>query len=306
MGVKNVVKKIGDKAGNKVAKLATLSSLQVEEIQNNREKYLLQKPDPRDKMAQDITNRMMAASSIEIFNSYLPQISKLYLPVEKNAEYDGKFDVAHNIRYFNITKWVTDKKENSLEKLVNVYAVLSNENCNIALVFNRTQETTNVYLAVVNLENSSANTKADNYKSRLLEAIRGNFPGAELKEKDTNKKVFGVGIMPCINNDNVYTVASASNIPTEKSEKFISQTIEKLLDGIVPNNRREEYTIILLATPIMDVEERKLKLGEFHSGMTPYASWSTNYTYTENESLGSTATIGVNVGASAGILIGKN
>ena len=179
MGVKNVVKKIGDKAGNKVAKLATLSSLQVEEIQNNREKYLLQKPDPMDKMAQDITNRMMAASSIEIFNSYLPQISKLYLPVEKNAEYDGKFDVAHNIRYFNITKWVTDKKENSLEKLVYVYAVLSNENCNIALVFNRTQETTNVYLAVVNLENSSANTKADNYKSRLIEAIRGNFPGAE-------------------------------------------------------------------------------------------------------------------------------
>lgn len=306
MGVKNVVKKIGDKAGNKVAKLATLSSLQVEEIQNNREKYLLQKPDPRDKMAQDITNRMMAASSIEIFNSYLPQISKLYLPVEKNAEYDGKFDVAHNIRYFNITKWVTDKKENSLEKLVNVYAVLSNENCNIALVFNRTQETTNVYLAVVNLENSSANTKADNYKSRLIEAIRGNFPGAELKEKDTNNKGFGVGILPCINNDNVYTVASASNIPTEKSEKFISQTIEKLLDGIVPNNRREEYTIILLATPIMDVEERKLKLGEFHSGMTPYASWSTNYTYTENESLGSTATIGVNVGASAGIQNGKN
>lgn len=33
MGIKKVVKKVGDKAGNKVAKLAALSSGQVEEIQ---------------------------------------------------------------------------------------------------------------------------------------------------------------------------------------------------------------------------------------------------------------------------------
>ena len=33
MGIKNAIKKVGDKAGNKIAKLATLSSGQVEEIQ---------------------------------------------------------------------------------------------------------------------------------------------------------------------------------------------------------------------------------------------------------------------------------
>lgn len=52
----------------------------------------------------------------------------------------------------------------------------------------------------------------------------------------------------------------------------------------------------MLATPIKDVEEHKLKIGEFYSGMTPYASWQTNYTYTENNSLGSSATVGINVG----------
>lgn len=62
----------------------------------------------------------------------------------------------------------------------------------------------------------------------------------------------------------------------------------------------------MLATPIKDVEERKLKIGEFYSGMTPYASWQTNYTYTENNSLGSSATVGVNVGASAGVQNGQN
>lgn len=299
MGVKNMVKKVGDKAANKVAKLATLSSDQVEEVQLQREEYLLEKPDPSDQLAVDTTWRMMAASSVEIYNAYLPQIKELYFPVLRSSEYDEVFSPKHNIRYFNITKWVTDKKENNLEKLVNVYAVLSNEECNIALVFNRTQKGTNVYLAVVNTSNADNNVDTNSYKNRLIEAIRGNFPGAEWKDE-------GMGIIPCLDNDRPYSVATASNIPTEKSEKFISQTIEKLLDGIIPTDKKKEYTIVLLATPIKDVEQRKLKLGEFYSGMAPYASWQTNYTYTENKSVGSSATVGVNVGASAGIQNGQN
>lgn len=299
MGVKNAVAKIGNRVGNRVAKLAELSSEQVERVQLQREAYLLEEPKPYDTAAQELTERMMAASSIEIFNAYLPQIKELYLPIEKNAEYGVPFDPAHNIRYFNITKWVTDKKENNLEKLVNVYAVLSNEPCNIALVFNRTKNETNVYLAVVNTQNDDNNVNADIYKARLLDAIRGNFPGAEWKEE-------GMGILPCMDNDKVYSVATASNIPTEKSEKFISQTIEKLLDGIVPDSRKKEYTIVLLATPIQDVEERKMKLGEFYSGLAPYASWQTDYHIMDNQMVGSSATVGVNVGASAGIQNSNN
>lgn len=299
MGIKNAIKKVGDKAGNKIAKLATLSSGQVEEIQLQREKYLLEKPDPKDELALDTTWRMMAANSIEIYNAYLSQLKDLYLPIEKNAEYGEVFSTEHNIRYFNITKWVQDKKENSLEKLVNVYAVLSNEDCNIALVFNRTQKETKVYLAVVNTANSDNNVNTNSYKNRLIEAIRGNFPGAEWSED-------GVGIIPCLDNERPYSVAAASNIPTEKSEKFISQTIEKLLDGVIPTDKKKEYTVVLLATPIKDVEQRKLKLGEIYSGMVPYASWQTNFTYTENNAIGSSATVGVNVGASAGIQNGTN
>ena len=299
MGIKNVVKKVGDKAGNKVAKLAALSSGQVEEIQLQREEYLLEKPDPTDELAVDTTWRMMAASSVEIFNAYLPQIKELYLPVEKSAEYEEMFNPEHNIRYFNITKWVQDKKENSLEKLVNVYAVLSNEDCNIALVFNRTQKGTKVYLAVVNTANADNNVNTNSYKNRLIEAIRGNFPGAEWGEE-------GIGVIPCMKNERPYSVATASNIPTEKSEKFVSKTIEKLLDGIIPTEKKKEYTIVLLATPIKDVEQRKLKLCEFYSGMKPYAEWQTNFTYTENNAIGSSATVGVNVGASAGIQNGTS
>ena len=299
MGIKNAIKKMAGKAGDQVAKLSSLSPEQLENVQLLREKYLLETPNPNDATARELTERLMAASSVEIFNAYLPQIKDLYLPLNNEAEFGKEFDDAHNIRYINITKWVTDKKENNLEKLVNVYAVLSNDDCNIALVFDRKQNTTNVYLAVVNNKNSKSSTDVDNYKDQIVEAIRGNFPGAEWKEE-------GLGVLPCFNEDKKYSVATASNIPAEKSEKFISQTIEKLIDGIVPETKKKEYTIILLATPILDVEDRKIKLGEFYSGLAPYASWSTSFQRTENESVSSSATVGVNVGASAGVQNGVN
>ena len=69
MGIKNMVTKAAGKAGNVVAKLAALSPTQVEEIQRQREEYLLRMPRPDDIAAQETTRRMMAASSVEIYNA---------------------------------------------------------------------------------------------------------------------------------------------------------------------------------------------------------------------------------------------
>ena len=300
MGVKGMLARAGGKAANQVAKLAALSPQQLEKVQADRERYLSQKPDPSDAAAEELTKRLLAASSVEIYNAYLAQLKQLYVPVVRTAEYGENFDASRNIRFFNITKWVVDKDENSLEKLVNVYEVLSNEDCNISLVFHRTCETTHVYLAVTNTQNADNNVDVENYRIRLEDAIRGNFPGSEWSSGKHSGK------LPCLDNDIPYSVAAASNIPAEKSEKFISQTIEKLLDGIVPESRSKEYIVILLATPVRDIESRKMNLAEMYSGLAPYASWQTSFTYDEHSATGSSATVGVNIGASAGIQNGQN
>lgn len=213
--------------------------------------------------------------------------------MDPTVEYPDGFDEAHNIRFMNVTKWIVDPKEDSLEKLVNVYDVLADEDCNIALVFNRTSSTTNVYLAVVDVNNTEDNIDVDNFTKRIADAIKGNFPGSEIGAAQR-------GTIPCLQERHAFSVAAVSNVPTEKNDRFTVQTIEKVLDGIVPSNRGEDYTIVLLATPIHDVAECKLRLAELHSMLTPYASWTTNYTYHRNDSIGSSATIGVNAGVSAG------
>ena len=300
MGIKRAIKRAGGKAADVVAKLSVLSPEQLQDMQRRREAYLTQMPSMDDSAAEELTRRLLAANSIEVYNEYLRHLKDYYVPVKKDAEYDEHFIPAYNIRYFNITKWVTDKRENSLEKLVNVYDVLSNEECNIALVFHRTMGGTEVYLAVTNTQNAKDNVDVDSYRKRLAEAIRGNFPGSEWDSQA------GKGLLPCMKNDLPYSVACATNIPGEKSEKFISQTIEKLLDGIIPDSREKEYTLILLATPIQDVDDRKLHLAELYSGLAPYAGWQTNFTYTESDSTNSMATFGVNAGVSAGVQSGRN
>ena len=293
MGIKNAVLRVANKAGNAVAKVSSLSSAQLDEIERKRESYLSEKPDPSDPQAVELTNRLLATAGVEIHGAYLSQLRDVYCPVDPTVEYPDGFDEAHNIRFMNVTKWIVDPKEDSLEKLVNVYDVLADEDCNIALVFNRTSSTTNVYLAVVDVNNTEDNIDVDNFTKRIADAIKGNFPGSEIGAAQR-------GTIPCLQERHAFSVAAVSNVPTEKNDRFTVQTIEKVLDGIVPSNRGEDYTIVLLATPIHDVAERKLRLAELHSMLTPYASWTTNYTYHRNDSIGSSATIGVNADVSAG------
>lgn len=299
MGIKNAIMRAADKAGNAVATVSVLSSSQLDEVDKKRTAYLSEKPNPADEQAVELTNRLLATAAVELHNAYLPQLRNVYAPIGPSIEYPTGFNADNNIRFMNITKWIVDPNEDSLEKLVNVYDVLSDEECNIALVFNRTSASTEVFLAVVNSDNARDNIDADNFSRRMSDALRGNFPGSEVGPANR-------GPIPCLDNRRSSSVAAVSNIPAEKNEKFVTQTIEKVLDGIVPGRPSEDYTIVLLATPIHDIESRKLRLAELHSLLTPYASWTTNYTYHQNDSIGSSATIGINAGVSAGRQVGSN
>lgn len=299
MGIKNAIMRAADKAGNAVATVSVLSSSQLDEVDKKRTAYLSEKPNPADEQAVELTNRLLATAAVELHNAYLPQLRNVYAPIDPSIEYPTGFNADNNIRFMNITKWIVDPNEDSLEKLVNVYDVLSDEDCNIALVFNRTSVSTEVFLAVVNSDNARDNIDADNFSRRMSDALRGNFPGSEVGPASR-------GPIPCLDNRRSSSVAAVSNIPAEKNEKFVTQTIEKVLDGIVPGRPSEDYTIVLLATPIHDIESRKLRLAELHTLLTPYASWTTNYTYHQNDSIGSSATIGINAGVSAGRQVGSN
>ena len=300
MGIKDIALKAAGKAGDAVAKLSSLSPEQVEQVNAKREAYLSEMPSADDPTAIELTSRLIAAAGVEVHDAYLPQLSSFYSPIVADAEYGHPFNSVNNIRYLNITKWVADPEESTLEKLVNVYESLANEACNVALVFNRTASRSDVFLAVVDLANNANHSGVNALERRLEGALRGNFPGSMWSE------TVGEGQIPCLKNLSGASVVSVSNVPSDKSKEFASQTIEKLLDGMIPDNADEEYTVILLATPALDGAERKLRLEELYTGLAPYASWQTNFTLSETSNVSSSATVGINAGMSVGKQVGTN
>lgn len=291
-GAGSLIRRAADGAGNLVAKASSLSSVQLQVIEEERTKYLSEKPETDPEQIK----RLLGSYAIEAYEAYLTQLQTLYRPISL-GEYSDNSAVNSRIRYFEVTKWVTDPTENNLDKLTNLYRVLSEEACNIALIYDRQRSGVKVYFAVVNTAMSSFPGIANMLRDRLMAALRGNFPGAEIISEGDG---FGSGIPEPLKDTDNCSMAIVSNVPTEKSEKFISQSMEKLLDGIVPTNADEEYTIVLLATPSQDALDRKVQLGELYSQLSPYANWSTAYTYTETSGRGSSATTGLNLGASIG------
>jgi len=298
---------VAKKAADGLAATSALSPKQLEVVEKKRNEYLSQKPDMNSDAVRDIISKNLGAVGIEVYQAYLKQLKNVYRPVNTAI---GNFDELNRIRYFNITKWVTDSEEKSLDRLVNVYQVLSEEDCNIALIYHRTKESCEVTIGIVNTDLTQPDpTKIKTYNARLEAAIRGNFPGVELKINSGNKDEFGVGIptnlQSVIKKDkdgvDVKSVAIVSNLASEKSDDFISQSMEKLLDGIIPQSSLEDYTVVLLAKPINNQLENKNRLFELYSALTPYATWQTNYTYTTSDAINSSANFGVNLGVSAGI-----
>ena len=296
-GAGKIAGKVANKGGNIVAKASGLSSAQLEKIEEKRNAYLTEKPetDPES------IGRLLGSYAIEAYEAYLPQLSELYRPMFI-GEADDERSLDNRIRYFEVTKWVTDPTEDNLDKLTNMYHVLSEENCNIALIFNRRVSGTTVYFAVVNNSEKDTPHIADMFGKRLESSLLGNFPGAEIKKLPHDK--LNAGIIPVLKDIKNSSVAIVSNIASEKSEKFISQSMEKLIDGIVPSNELEEYTIVLLATPVKEQLERKNALSELYSRLAPFSTWSTTFTLSETTAVGSSATFGANLGGSAGRQIG--
>lgn len=293
--VKNSLITAADKGANLIAKASSLSSEQLQNIEERRHKFMSEKPDTDPEGIK----RLLGSYAIEAFEAYLPQISSLYntIPLEKG---DDSLSISNRIRYFEITKWVTDPSEESLEKLINVYQVIDTEDCNIALIYNRKVNGCHVYLAVVNNGASSDPTQANSLIKMLSKALKGNFPGSITKAGDKNIDDWGSGYVTCLKNLDNFSVAAVSNIASKKNDDFLNQCMEKLLDGICPKNPNEEYTIVLLATPVKEQLERKNQLSDLYSKLAPYASWQTNFTYTETDTENSSASFGVSLGASAG------
>lgn len=190
------------------------------------------------------------------FHDYLGQV--------RNRK--GELKMQSNIRTVRINRWVYDADELIRDGFKNVLAQFAGGTHNIALIIQRTPEGTATYFAVKNEKFPGA--KAANASiTSLQDSLRGNFSGTDMEQQTTQQTE------ALLKFTDAREVSMLCGIPSEKSENYISQGIEKLLNGLVPVKREESYTCVILAQP-MQLEEVRGVLREYESiasALTPYS-----------------------------------
>lgn len=223
-----------------------------------------------------------------IFKRYLYNLENDYNVVDFEAyntfkgEYNKEIkrvEYFSNIQAIRIERWVYDKKEEIIDRFRNIYSAFANNKENLALVVKKTVENTEFYFVLKNdALNNGNEVRTGNSITLLRDSIKGNFPGTRIKYEsmisngEVQEDFFDIG------NYKNNAISILTNVSSEKSEKHISQGIEKLLNGIVPKTKSEEYTVVFLAEPISNEELMNIKNGyeELASSIFSYSEYQKN------------------------------
>lgn len=261
------------------------------------------KPNPSPNLAiteqkmQETINDKISYYAAEIFKNYLPNISNKYsVKALKDAPKPEE-----TVAYFEITKFVISEKDNMIDKLKNVYHLLAYSSRSIALVIRRKHDSCQIGIAVGKGNNSEASIKL---AESVQNAIMGNFPGTSCGKisvyndsSNDNSCLFQT-----LNSGNQNSVAIVTNIASEFSEGYNNQGIEKLIDGIIPDQDKE-YTIIILGEALNnnELERKKNELYQTYTILSPFSKRTETWNIMNSDSWGINANAGFAFIASAGV-----
>lgn len=198
---------------------------------------------------------------------------------------------ASNVRALKIKRLVYNKEECFNDCLQNALSVFSDSGNTLALVFNRFSDRTEVY-AVVRNDGQGKNEESKANIYLLKDSLAGNFAGSELEVIDEKhggndtKRIFFDGDECLV--DKIESIAGVCNIPSAKSAEYISQNIEKLLNGIVPQKKDEWYSVIIFAESLTTETIHSMRDGleEMATGIFPFKQHQFQIGENKAESIG--------------------
>lgn len=214
--------------------------------------------------------------------AYMSRLSKDYGVLYFDEKYNVNSDISYtsNIRAVQVDKWLFDKEQEPGECFKNVLSTFADGDHTIALVVRRYTTKTEMYFVVKN-DGKGRNEESRDNAELLDAAIHGNFPGTHtriIKDEEEITRLFSNNEKIVVDGNKVDLVNSVSlfaNTPSEYSEKYITQGLDKLLNGIVPANEKEAYTIVFMAESISQAAVREILSGyeDIASAINPFAQY---------------------------------
>lgn len=232
--------------------------------------------------------------------AYMPRLERDYGVLYFDEKYNQSGDLSYssNIRAVKVDKWLFDSEQEPGECFKNVLSTFADGDHTIALVVKRTPITTEMYFVVKNEGKGREEESRDNVE--LLNAvIHGNFPGSHteiIKDSDMLVQLFDNNSTITVDGntvDQINSIALFANSPSEYSENYITQGLDKLLNGIVPETEKDSYTVVFLAESISQNDAREIMSGyeDIASSINPFAQYQFQMGTSEVETTGEMSSI---------------
>ena len=256
--------------------------------------------------------------------AYMPRLEKDYGVLYFDEKYNQNKEISYgsNVRAVKVDKWLYDKEQEPGECFKNLLSTFADGDHTIAFVVKRTPAKSEMYFVVKN-EGKGRNDESRDNVDLLDAAIHGNFPGTHteiIKDEETIKKLFSNEETIEIDGqkvNQVNSVALFANTPSQYSEKYVTQGLDKLLNGIVPKTDKDSYTVVFLAESVSQSDTREIMSGyeEIASAINPFVQYQFQMGASEVETNGEMSSISngtsttnsvfkthsVNIGANGGI-----
>lgn len=263
----------------------------------------------------------MGKIAFSLDKAYISRLSSdygvLYFDEKYNKEESILYD--NNIRAVKVDRWVFDRDEKPGECFKNVLSTFADGDHTIALVVKRMPVKTEMYFVVKN-EGAGRNEDSRENVALLSSSIKGNFQGSNctiISDPDEIEKIFSFNDKIKIdgNEENaVNSIALLANTPSEYSQDYIGQGLDKLLNGIIPESESDGYTVVFLAESLALTDIRSICSGyeEIATAIEPYLQYqfqsgiNQTETHGEMESISDTESISNSVFKTHSINIGAN
>ena len=199
----------------------------------------------------------------------------------------------NNIRAVKVDRWVFDRDEKPGECFKNVLSTFADGDHTIALVVKRTPNNTEMYFVVKN-EGAGRNEDSRENVFLLRDSLQGNFQGSNctiINDPEEIEELFSFNDQIKIDGkeeDAVRSIALLANTPSEYAEDYIGQGLDKLLNGIIPENEVDSYTVVFLAESLSLTDIRTICSGyeEIATAIAPYLQYQFQSGINETETHG--------------------
>lgn len=194
------------------------------------------------------------------------------IPFDEDYNKNHKISYSSNIRAVRIGRWVYDKNEKIIDCFKNVLSVFAGSGNSLGTVIRRTPS--NVEMFFITQNTGEGNNEVSTNDIKLLEdSLLGNFPGSRVDVIDSGETQNVMDNL--LGHDTYKSISCLCNIPSDKSEEYVSQGIDKLLNGIVPKTEQESYSILILGKAWKQDEIHRILTGyhELATAITPFSGY---------------------------------